>query len=243
MAKWAPLGVIICLCCSSLLVTGGYAAGDSRPVVQQSIRGSQGATPTAAPTYVLVWLNTTETFAFSSGKLTLFILANGTGTLIVNMTNADGAITPVTNATVAFTASTLIYEVWFTSTWGALPGTFSLQVSAWYVNVTNGNSLDLVLSRTVNVRLALGQTLGVPILLAIIAIAIITVIKLRKPASKDKVEADKTTSSAEGSAVASGMPNKIHCPECKKLIDEGSVFCAECGARVPEFLRYNAPQA
>jgi DNA-directed RNA polymerase subunit RPC12/RpoP len=32
---------------------------------------------------------------------------------------------------------------------------------------------------------------------------------------------------------------KINCPNCKKEIDEGLIFCPECGHRIPEFLRYN----
>lgn len=32
--------------------------------------------------------------------------------------------------------------------------------------------------------------------------------------------------------------NKILCPECNILIDEGQTFCPECGNRIPEFLRF-----
>ncbi|MHA1730926.1 MAG: zinc-ribbon domain-containing protein [Promethearchaeota archaeon] len=34
-------------------------------------------------------------------------------------------------------------------------------------------------------------------------------------------------------------PGKVKCPHCNKLIQEGSVFCPECGERVPAFYRYN----
>ncbi len=236
MTKWAPLGVIICLCCSSLLVSGGCAVGNIPAVGQQSIRETQGGTPT----FVYAWPNTTETYAFTSGKVTLVVVSDGSGVLLVNITNTEGAITPVINATVAFTAPMQICDAWFTPEWETVPGNYSLQVAAWYIN---GTTLQLVWSGTVTVQFGLALRVGIPLLLAVFAIAIIMVIKLRKPASKEKVEPEKITSTAEGSAVSSGVPNKIHCPECKKLIDEGSVFCAECGARVPEFLRYNASQA
>ncbi len=238
MAKWAPFGLIICLSCASLLVMGGQAIGTSPAVPQRSIQATQGGIPTT----VVVSLNTTEIFAFSAGIVTLNITSDGDGVLMVNVTNAEGVIIP-TSAQVAFTNLNQTYEVSFSPALGVLPGTFTLQVDAWYVNVTNGNSLDAVLSGTVNVRLGMGVVLGIPILLAITVIAIIMAIKLRKPAGTKKVEAEKTKSSAEGIGAASGVANKIRCPECKKLIDEGSVFCAECGARVPEFLRYNVPPA
>ncbi len=238
MAKWAPLGLLICLACTSLLVKGAYASGYTRPVAQKSIQGTQGVTPT----YITVTLNTTEIFAFSSGKVTLNITSDGDGTLRVNITSAEGAITPVSDAIVPFTASQQLYEVPFNAALATLPGTFVLQVSAWYVNVSNGNNLDPVLSGVVNVRLGIGLMLGVPLLLAIVTIAIVIAIKLRKPAATEKTGEETTKSSGESSAAVSGVANKIRCPECKKLIDEGSVFCAECGARIPEFLRYNVPQ-
>lgn len=238
MAKWAPLGLIICLGCVSLLVIGGQAVGSSPSIAQRSIQSTQSTIPSS----VVVSLNTTEIFAFSSGKVTLNITSDGDGVLVVNLTNVEGAFPP-SSTRIPFTNLNATYEVPFSPSWNALPSTYSLKVDAWYVNVSNGDSLDAVFSGAVQVRLGMGAVLGLPILLAIVVIAIVIVVKLRKPTSTEKAEANKDKSSAEGTASSSGVANKIRCPECKKLIDEGSVFCAECGARIPEFLRYNTPQA
>ncbi len=238
MVKWAPLALIICLGCASLWVWGGQAAGPSPIVPQQSIRPTQGGIPTS----VVVSLNQTEIFAFSGGKVTLNITSDGAGVIVVNITNAVGAILP-SSTNVTFTNLNTTYEVQFSPSWNTLPGTFALQVDAWYVNVSNGDSLDSVLSGSVNVTIGMGVMLGGPILVVFIIISIVMAVKMRKPAGAEKSEEKKTKSSAEEKGVASGVANKIRCPECKKLIDEGSVFCAECGARIPEFLRYNTPQA
>ncbi len=32
---------------------------------------------------------------------------------------------------------------------------------------------------------------------------------------------------------------KIACQFCNKIIDEGLMFCPECGERIPEFFRFN----
>jgi len=239
MPKWLPLGLVACLFCASIFVIEGHTFGDDFIANHQSIHSAQSGTLQS----VNVTLNTKEVFTDSSGSLGFIISSDGDGTVVVNITSADGAISPLINANIAFVSGNHNYEVTITPAWGALPGTFSVQVSAWYLNVSNGNSYDPVLSDTVTVTIGLGYTLGVPLILVIIVAVIIIFVETRKHAGSKKSKTGATKSPAEGIPPASGVANKIRCPECKKLIDEGSVFCADCGARVPEFLRYNEPQA
>lgn len=42
-----------------------------------------------------------------------------------------------------------------------------------------------------------------------------------------------------GPQALTAPPGKIRCPSCKKVIEEGTVFCPECGHRIPEYYRYN----
>ena len=35
------------------------------------------------------------------------------------------------------------------------------------------------------------------------------------------------------------LAGKIKCPDCKEIIDEGLIFCPECGNRVPPWARFN----
>lgn len=59
---------------------------------------------------------------------------------------------------------------------------------------------------------------------------------------KDSIITKPVSVPTEGlipSELTEAPSNKIQCPECKKLIDEGLSFCPECGSRIPEFLRFN----
>ncbi|OLS12311.1 MAG: hypothetical protein RBG13Loki_4068 [Promethearchaeota archaeon CR_4] len=233
MPRCLPLWLVACLFCASIFAIQGYAFEENYLFNQHSIHSTQGVTPT----YVNVTLNTTEIFADSSESLGFYIMSDGDGIVVVNITSAENAIAPVLNRNLAFMTGIQIYGIPISPAWGALPGSFSVQVSAWYLNATNDDSMDLVFSESVTVTITLGLTLGVPIVLGIIAVVVIIFVKVAKSAGSKKPKTGKAKVPTK--IVPSGVAGKILCPECKKTIDEGSVFCAECGARVPEFLRYN----
>ncbi|MHA1669058.1 MAG: DUF7575 domain-containing protein [Promethearchaeota archaeon] len=73
----------------------------------------------------------------------------------------------------------------------------------------------------------------------IIIIPIIILVKKSKGFKDVKIE--EIASTEDYKPTTSSIAGKINCPKCRKAIDEGLTFCPECGERIPEFLRYNAP--
>ncbi len=76
------------------------------------------------------------------------------------------------------------------------------------------------------------------IVLGFLAVIIIIVVLKRKNANKSKATKNGTSSQTFQTSQSDSL-DKINCPNCKKIIDEGLSFCPECGERIPEFLRFN----
>ncbi|MHA2006807.1 MAG: zinc ribbon domain-containing protein [Promethearchaeota archaeon] len=83
--------------------------------------------------------------------------------------------------------------------------------------------------------------MGYIILIAVLVIFIIgIIIILRKNDGYKKIKViPRTQVDSISASLEEISENKIKCPECKKLIDEGLTFCPDCGSRIPEFLRFN----
>ncbi|MBY9004088.1 MAG: zinc ribbon domain-containing protein [Candidatus Lokiarchaeota archaeon] len=79
----------------------------------------------------------------------------------------------------------------------------------------------------------------IPLILIFLVIIIVPIIILVKKPKGVKVKEMATVD--EYVPTRSTIAGKINCPKCRKSIDEGLTFCPECGERIPEFLRYNAP--
>jgi len=85
----------------------------------------------------------------------------------------------------------------------------------------------------------LGTISLVSVFSALIIIPIIILVKKSKVVKDEKMEGKTYTDKSEPTMPS--IAGKINCPKCRKTINEGLVFCPECGERIPEFLRYNAP--
>jgi hypothetical protein len=142
--------------------------------------------------------------------------------------------------TASFTQSSTQVLVPLTPNSNALPGTYVIHVTVEYMNVSQGNNLDVVLAGDVTVHVGLGLIVGAVLIIGIACVVIIYAVKRHSstPSAGEttavSVESEKATPKA-----VSAPAGKIRCPECKKTIAEGSVFCPECGFRIPEFLRTN----
>ncbi len=136
-----------------------------------------------------------------------------------------------------------------------LPGEYD-----FYIGISDqpNFSVNVYLSQEFTVRIGLGLPtllLSIGILIAGVALIIIKRQKGGSSATSTTVTTTIPTGTAPVSPAQSPMiqnPNappteavpaapagKIKCPQCKKIIAEGSVFCPECGERIPAFYRFN----
>ncbi len=92
-------------------------------------------------------------------------------------------------------------------------------------------------NETFDIFLGMGYSLFT-IILGFIAFMIIIVVLKRRNNNKAKKSKEISLPSTKVSTQPV-LKGNIACPNCKKVIDEGLAFCPECGARIPEFLRYN----
>ncbi len=76
------------------------------------------------------------------------------------------------------------------------------------------------------------------LLSSILGIGLILIL-IKKSDSKIIKAASPTLEEYSPAEIAEIVSNKITCPECKKIINEGLAFCPECGSRIPEFMRFN----
>ncbi|MFX1572541.1 MAG: hypothetical protein ACFFB0_07320 [Promethearchaeota archaeon] len=77
---------------------------------------------------------------------------------------------------------------------------------------------------------------------SILGIGLILIL-IKKSESKGIKTATPTPKEYSLAEIAEIVNNKITCPECKKVINEGLAFCPECGSRIPEFMRFNPNSA
>ncbi|GAB4307226.1 MAG: hypothetical protein Kow0069_04590 [Promethearchaeota archaeon] len=85
---------------------------------------------------------------------------------------------------------------------------------------------------------------GLPTLVAaILTFAVagtVTLARGKKSAPVEPVPVVLPASSPVSPTPLTGAPpGRIKCPTCKKDVEEGSQFCPECGARIPEYLQRN----
>ena len=110
-----------------------------------------------------------------------------------------------------------------------LPGNYRFGLVITYID--KDDERDQIYNKEYEVILGMGYLILYCILI-IFGTAVILI--LTKKLDEEEVKALTKTSQP------SGLPeNKIQCPDCKKIIDEGLSFCPECGSRIPEFLRFN----
>ena len=82
----------------------------------------------------------------------------------------------------------------------------------------------------------------IPLILVFSVLVVIPIVILVKKSKGVKdVKMEEIMYDNKTETPLSSIAGKIHCPKCRKSIDEGLTFCPECGERIPEFLRYNAP--
>ncbi len=90
-----------------------------------------------------------------------------------------------------------------------------------------------------NFEVILGMGYIVLILIVSIFVIGLVLILVKTKKGKEAKPAFSAASEPAPSSLREIPSNKIKCPECKRLIDEGLSFCPECGGRIPEFLRFN----
>jgi len=223
-----------------LYITLSNAAGSGTATgVTPSQSGS-----TDTPTFVNVSISPIEIFVYYSGQVQLNVVADAAGDLNVVLTSDGTGFPSSWGESVSFGAGPTTVTVPITPNTNALPGTYTIHVLLQYVNVSQNNVLSTVFSCDLIVHVGLGFIIGLFLLVGIFSVAIIYAVKrgsMPTPVGTPSPAPQITASNAAGTT---GTPShKIHCPECKKIIAEGSVFCPECGYRIPEFLRYNANPA
>ncbi|MHA1148869.1 MAG: zinc ribbon domain-containing protein [Promethearchaeota archaeon] len=109
-----------------------------------------------------------------------------------------------------------------------LPGKYHFGLVISYVD--ENDKADQIFDKEYDAILGMGYLILYCILI-IFGTAVI-IILTQKP-SEEEVKALTKVSQP------SGLPeNKIQCPDCKKIIDEGLSFCPECGTRIPDFLKF-----
>jgi len=111
-----------------------------------------------------------------------------------------------------------------------LPGVYQFSL-----NITGAFSYN----ENFEIVYGLGVIPLVSVFSVMIIITIIILVKKSKGAKEGKME--EITNADGYEPAVSSIVGKINCPKCRKAINEGLTFCPECGERIPEFLRYNAP--
>ena len=81
------------------------------------------------------------------------------------------------------------------------------------------------------------QAVALIVLILSLFFGILSII-LKTEKIKSKVSNGSETESSDISKISDDLDDGfIRCPECKKVIKEGSSFCPECGFHIPRFLR------
>lgn len=109
-----------------------------------------------------------------------------------------------------------------------LPGKYTFELLITFVDENEDS--DTIYEKTYNIILGMGY-LVLYCILIIFSTAIIVILTQQPNEEEIKVAQQKSQ--------PSNLPaDKIQCPDCNKIIDEGLAFCPECGSRIPEFLRF-----
>lgn len=205
------------------IVSSNYQISQENPSKIQISQGTQNFT---IDTYLpsLVWLNP---------QLKLNISANKTGQIQCFFSESDGPqFFSVGNRSLSLTGNNIsqIIYLQLIPLINALPGVYQFSL-----NITGAFSYY----ENFEIVYGFGVILLVVVFSAIIIIPIIIIVK--KPKGVKDVKTEEMTNMDKSETIMSSIAGKIHCPKCRKSIDEGLTFCPECGERIPEFLRYNAP--
>lgn len=164
------------------------------------------------------------------GVVDLLITANQSGIIICELIDSNGGkyFTPVTRSiTLAGNNQSQNLRLTFNPLFTTFPGRYNINLRISGLFIYN-EDFEVILG------------LGYILLLLIVSIFGIGIILILK--KKVEVISKKPTSTiyeTERTELVEVPSKKIACPECKKLIEEGLVFCSKCGVRIPEFLRYN----
>ena len=177
-------------------------------------------------------VSTLHKIIWVEGHLTLTLTANESGTITCEFIDSlNGNYFTQINEDVNLIGNfeSQIIQFKFLPHITTLPGdyNFTLNITGLY-------------SYTENFVIILG--LGYVLLLLIITIfgvGVIAILTKKKGMEKPKVPILNTPESTKTSDFDEFPISKISCPECKRLINEGLTFCPECGAKIPEFLRFN----
>ena len=193
---------------------------------QSKIHTSQGTQNFTIDTYLpsLIWLDP---------QLRLNISVNQTGQIQCFLSETPGSqFFSSGNYSFSLVGNNLseIFYLQLIPLITTLPGVYQFSL-----NITGAFSYNEVFE----IVYGLGIIPLVSVFSAMIIIPIIILVKKSKGVKNVKME--ETTYTDKSEPTMSSIPGKIHCPKCRKAIDEGLTFCPECGERIPEFLRYNAP--
>ncbi|MEE9376418.1 MAG: zinc ribbon domain-containing protein [Candidatus Lokiarchaeia archaeon] len=170
----------------------------------------------------LVWIE---------GRLNLFLISNESGLINCELKDSNnGKYFTQVNMIINLTGLNRIQVIRliFNPHLTTLPGryNFTLNITGFY-------------NYTENFELILGMGYIILILVLMIFGIGLIIILMKK---NEGIITKPVSVSTEGlipSELTEAPVNKIQCPECKRLIDEGLAFCPECGSRIPEFLRFN----
>jgi hypothetical protein len=201
----------------------------------------RAAQSSQAPTFVNASFNENEIFIFDSGNLQINFASDAGGNVNVVLTSDGTAFPASSEVSASFNQGITQVQVPLTANLNALPGTYTIHVTVEYVNVSHGNNLDAILTGDVTVHLGLGFIVGLSLIVGLACAVVIYAVKRSSSIPASTAEPTPVSGASENAnpKAATAPPNKIRCPECKKTIGEGSVFCPECGFRIPEFLRTN----
>ena len=165
------------------------------------------------------------------GRITLRITSNQSGLITCQLQDSkNGKYFTTVNKVVNLTGSNETHTILLITNphITTLPGKYNLTL-----NISGLHNYSE------NFEVILGM--GYIFLILIVSIFVISLVLILVKTKKGK-EAKPAFSAASEPAPSSlrEIPsNKIKCPECKRLIDEGLSFCPECGGRIPDFLRFN----
>lgn len=167
-----------------------------------------------------------ETSSNISGYLRIVLSDENGGAYFQNFQN----IIPISN-----TLENENYEIPIIPQLYLFPGRYNILLTVDYLQNLNSTDEDTILSIQLQINIGLG--LPMLIILTIVFMIAFTLIITKKEVIQEDILVGEPEKQLE---IALDAPEgKIKCPKYKKVIDEGLTFCPECGARIPEFLRYH----
>ena len=213
------------ICVSSLYNSQFQKIYNQNDIVEENLKTSQVTDEfnVKSNLHKIIWVE---------GHLTLTLTANESGSITCDFRDAlDGNSFTLINEVVNLTGNYVSQEIQFVFRphITTLPGSYNFTL-----NITG------LYDYTEDFQIILGM--GYVILLLILTIfgigVIIILVKKKgsEPTKESIIIVPDDSIPSDGDYIPI---NKITCPDCKKLINKGLTFCPECGARIPEFLRFN----